>query len=500
MYLSTITAKDASPKSKLFPKPTSSYLETSDIIGARPSLKGYEYFNKPCLAYTTQDIEKASPKPLHQKLSKPESNLQTRDIDGAFPMKTGFQTRRIGTNPLNPVYDLPKYEVYASPPPKFIRDQINVSDIEGTKPEIYYKWGTRNTMNIEDIEGSSAKPVGVLNKPNLMDPRDINKGESKVYSRSTNPLQPEYLTKDKEGQTIIIGPVEGSRPSVAIKTSQPAHSRHLDNSDIEGSGPSTKGLGPVGRKTRNYEKALVNTEDIAGARAGSLAKGISTMRQTNPLDPSYKWQTEDPSPIKPVNKPAPPDEQYVKNTGKFFGLSENNSTSKSPPRSQSSSRVSSFRVNANKFYAEDPGQGLSSKVFEKNAENFFENKGKGLGLKFDNVRNPGSINRPKPKTTIVDVESAEYQRNLNKFYTDQSRPQSFSGLSASSGKSIQSAKSIVSRNVEGGKDQQYQFGLSRAEIGNPPVESRLKDPPSRASEIKSQKSLLSSAAKHQLGC
>ena len=511
MYLSTITAQDASSKNKLYMKPNSTYLETSDIEGARPSLKGYQYMNKPSFAYSTEDIEKASPKRLHQRLEKTETNLQTRDIDGAFPNKTGFQTLRIGTNPLNPVYKLPQYEVYSPPAPKFIRDQISVHDIEGTKPDIYYKWATRNTMNIKDIEGSSPKTAAILSKPDLMDPKDINKGESKTYTRSTNPLHPEYKARDKDGNLITIGPVEGSTPALAVKTAQPAHKRHLDNSDIAGSGPDSKGLGPVAHKSRNYIKSLVSTADIVGAQAGSLPKGITTLRQTNPLNPTYTWQTEDKDAISAkaqIKEPqAPADPAYVKNTSKFYGASSPASATKSPPRSQSSSRVSSFRIDANRFYLEEGGNDVQKKEFDKNAEKFFDNKRKTQFAQFENVRNPGSINRPKPKFGTVDVESAGFRRDVNKFYlADQSRPQSLA-----SGNSLASAgkeeggrgQTNLSQGGESRQSNRYQFALSRAEIERPAVGEKGKsqggEGNSRASGAsKSQKSLFSAAAKHQL--
>ena len=509
MYLSTINAQDANPKSKLYLKPSSTYLETSDIDGARPRLKGYQYFNKPSFAYSTEDIEKASPNKLHQKLEKEETNLHTRDIDGAFPSKTGFKTRREGTNPLNPVYQLPYCEVYSPPPPKFIRDQISVNDINGTKPEIYYKWSTRNTMNIKDIEGSSPKPAVVLSKPNLMDPKDINKGESKIYTRTTNPLHPEYQIRDKDGNLVTIGPVEGSTSAIFVKTTIPAHKRHLDNSDIPGSGPDTKGLGPIGQKSRNYFKSLVSTQDIVGAQAGSLAKGISTMRQTNPLDPTYTWQTEDPELAKEKPKVKEPDSAldpvYLKNTSKFFGASSPPSVGKSPPRSQSSSRISSFRVNANKFYLEDGDKDLQDKVFEKNAEKFFDNKRKTQFSQFESVRNPGSINRPKPKFGAVNVESAQFHQNLNKFYlADESRPQSFgSANSLRSAQNLNERLSNLSQVSESRQSNRYQFGLSRADIEKPSIEKgEVKRDmagdrkPSAAS--KSHQSLFSAAAKHQL--
>ena len=58
---------------------------------------------------------------------------------------------------MNPDYDLPKFEVKLPDPPKFIRDGMSVSDIEGTKPkERVYKF-LGDKLNTNDIEGTSPK-------------------------------------------------------------------------------------------------------------------------------------------------------------------------------------------------------------------------------------------------------------------------------------------------------------------------------------------------------
>lgn len=263
-------------------------LRTDDIEGAKPALKGYQYINKPDFAYSTQDIEKARPNKLHQALDKPNFNLSTRDIYKAYPNKGEFVTNRIGNNPLMPVYKLPSFETKPITPPKFLRDSIGISDIDGTKPEAYFKWETRNTMSTSDIDGARPKPDKKLTKPNFMDPRDINKGEVAVYTRKTNPLMPEYTVKDSDGNLVIIGDVEGSKPRTLINKNTSPHQRHLDTKDIDGASTGTVGLGLYGKKNTQETRSPTNTHDILGAQAGTLKKGISTMRSTHPLNPSYK--------------------------------------------------------------------------------------------------------------------------------------------------------------------------------------------------------------------
>ena len=68
-------------------------------------------------------------------LHKNETNLTTGDVHGAQPDATKFKTKRIGNDPLNPTYNLSKVAVRPTTPPRFIRDAMGVTDIEGTRPK-----------------------------------------------------------------------------------------------------------------------------------------------------------------------------------------------------------------------------------------------------------------------------------------------------------------------------------------------------------------------------
>lgn len=50
----------------------------------------------------------------------------------------------------------------------------------------------------------------------------------------------------------------------------------------------TKGLGVFAENHERKDYREINkTDDITGAKAGSLKKGPTTMRVSNPLDPNY---------------------------------------------------------------------------------------------------------------------------------------------------------------------------------------------------------------------
>ncbi len=56
--------------------------------------------------------------------------MYVRDIEGAYPRLKGLRTNRI-SNPLEPEYILPSFKTAAPVIPKFVRNSMDVSDIEG---------------------------------------------------------------------------------------------------------------------------------------------------------------------------------------------------------------------------------------------------------------------------------------------------------------------------------------------------------------------------------
>ncbi|OMJ92055.1 hypothetical protein SteCoe_5260 [Stentor coeruleus] len=454
MSLSTITPKDAPPKHKIFKQRLMGSLQTEDIIGAQPLLKGYQYLNKPEYINQTQDIEKAYPKQLHQKLRKPNLSLEISDIEGTKSRHLEFTTNRV-VNPLNPVYKLPSYETRAVTPPKFIRDTLMNDDIEGSKPKKVDKWQTRDQISIKDIDGARAKLQHQMIKPDFMDPKDII-AKGFVSKRSTNPLEPEYLARNEQGNIETIGFIEGSKSKNIINTTNPGHRRNLDCADIEGSKSNTVGQGQFQSKNRNYKKKLVDASDIEGTAASSYKKGIKTNRVTNPLEPKYAWTTEDSNEkvveFKENNKENSVPKDQEKNNKLFWGVTPSNSRCSSlPPSRPKSSRPSTcrnthntgFQRNAYKFYDEPLADSEMQDEFNKNTEKFFENPYAKLNDKFLSVANPHTIYRGKKEIKIVD--SAQFTQNLKKFC----------GVSSKSCSRPSSSNSS------------YRFSLSRSEIGNP---------------------------------
>jgi hypothetical protein len=61
------------------------------------------------------------------------------------------------SNPLNPVYKLQSFTYVAPPPLPFIRDHIQISDIEGARPKKKVDKAERDGMKINDISGTAPK-------------------------------------------------------------------------------------------------------------------------------------------------------------------------------------------------------------------------------------------------------------------------------------------------------------------------------------------------------
>ena len=94
---------------------------------------------------------------LHIGLNKPSYALSNSDIDGSKPELNKFKTNRAPQNPLVPEYKLQSYQVVAPPPPKFIRDNIDVRDIEGAKPLVKKQSAQRDFYSVHDIDGAKPK-------------------------------------------------------------------------------------------------------------------------------------------------------------------------------------------------------------------------------------------------------------------------------------------------------------------------------------------------------
>ena len=290
MYLSTVNNNDF-PLRKFKQLHTkrnwSINLYNLDIEGSSPRKFGafnqkIDYINK------NDDIEKSSPKQLHIKLKKPEYNLSNSDIEFSQPNCVTCTIKR-HLNPLEPKYTLSKSPEYPPYEPRFIRDTIDVKDIDGAKPKkITSTKVLRDSLKNDDVKDSWPRRPYVRNtKYEFMDYRDVTNTEFQS-NRNTNPLNPFYTMNFVDGTRVKFGPIEKNKPLVGSSFMYKIP-LNLKVDDIEGSNIGSKNKYKK-FKSNNY---CYNINDIYGAQSGTLLKGISTKRMTNPLYPKYKYLGED---------------------------------------------------------------------------------------------------------------------------------------------------------------------------------------------------------------
>ena len=287
MYLSKITNEDY-PLRKFKQLDTkrdwSMNLFNLDIAGSQPRKFGI-FTNKFDFTNKNSDIEKSSPSPqFSTNVNKPQYNLRNDDIELSQPCFSNLKiTRHI--NPLNPVYNLPKYEEYPPTPPKFLRNSMSVSDIKGTKPFNSKKF-LRNTLDKSDIKEACVKMPYLRNtKYDNMNYNDVTKAKE-FSKRNINPLDPIYYLNemDDNNNKKTIGPIEGNK-SVVFSKYRYSNPYNLRNDDILGAKADTKNKIKIFRGSNS----CYNISDIKGAQHDTLLKGISTKRKTNPLMPIYKF-------------------------------------------------------------------------------------------------------------------------------------------------------------------------------------------------------------------
>ena len=160
MYLSVINSQDAiiRPFKKLYTqRDWSTNLYNLDIDGTQPRKFGI-FTNKVDFTNKNDDIERSNPKIIHYHLKKPEYNLSNRDIEKSFPSAVHFKTKRV-TNPLEPKYKFSEGESYPPEIHKFIRDSIDIKDIEGASPQkkIYFLKKETMSEKLKNIEGAQSR-------------------------------------------------------------------------------------------------------------------------------------------------------------------------------------------------------------------------------------------------------------------------------------------------------------------------------------------------------
>jgi hypothetical protein len=150
------TLSIASPGLPTLPRPEKTFIskrdfnDIRDIDGAiskgRPN-----YSNKPL--FLNSEIEGAVPKQLIRTRNVRDNSLYIDDIEGTrHTIKDRMMRTTRHVNPLDPVYKVPVFTPCDAEVPKFIRDPLQINDIEGTRTKAKKLFATRNILDVSDID------------------------------------------------------------------------------------------------------------------------------------------------------------------------------------------------------------------------------------------------------------------------------------------------------------------------------------------------------------
>ncbi|KAL2633021.1 hypothetical protein R1flu_004500 [Riccia fluitans] len=227
-------------------------LSTGDIDGAQvPPL--YKFTNRGAyacqnLAKAWDDLEKSTPNVLiPEHVNKPSTILATKDITHPEDMDPGIPPRN--TNPLEPQYSLPSFVEPWIPLPKFVKDSLNVEDIEGARPSSKYKRLERgNQLSVRDIEGTHPgwKP---FHRRRFGEARNLNLDVADI----SGPLEERVL---RPSSSEVYQDVEGSHPKplTRIRSSETPRDLNLNIEDINGAHAGSGGWEDTTRRRKEFAK------------------------------------------------------------------------------------------------------------------------------------------------------------------------------------------------------------------------------------------------------
>ncbi|KAL8428083.1 hypothetical protein Efla_000182 [Eimeria flavescens] len=286
-------------------------------------------FNRPDL-HSPDDITRPNKRPLSGRRPR-DLSLKTDDIKESELQHAKFKTSRV-VNPLDPQYVFPSYEEAAPVEIPFVRDTLDVRDINHPQPS-----KERHSTPRPPLEGCKPDALHLKTKFPLhirgdkrefgyMDTKDINADyRRKPPPAGRNPVDPCYVLRHWGASNVKWqgGPQTppASQDDFRLEAPKESHPRQharalnkpelcLDTSAIEGATP--KLLVP---KEQRRGADLHGTLDIEGAQADTHARGLKSSRRVDPLNPTYKWEGGD------VPYPQGPECQSVRR-GKALGTTK----------------------------------------------------------------------------------------------------------------------------------------------------------------------------------
>lgn len=256
--------------------------------------------------------------PRRKFVHRDRPGIHVGDIAGARSRKLTSVLGPRNVDPLEPAYALPSCELRPATPPKFIKDSLSTDDIWGAQPMIprHQLIATRNHIDYSDVPGTRSRSLlhtrSERAQLDSLDVFDINRGEYNTFrtSRVTCPLSPRYdidsahcssLATDFRARMLAV---RGARQRGGGGSAGKSATRELYG-DVEFNHPLPRPE-PRGKDLKLYtadimgEHAMLperrggardpnDVSDIQGAQASTVKFKPVTRRQTNPLQPAYRF-------------------------------------------------------------------------------------------------------------------------------------------------------------------------------------------------------------------
>ncbi|KAL0216222.1 hypothetical protein P9112_008406 [Eukaryota sp. TZLM1-RC] len=219
LYLGTLSAREQKRQQFQFSR---NPVDISDIEGTSPPPRHHKFLRD---NINSQDI--STVKRLHAERAKNAPYLYYRNDDIELSMPPVPKTTFRSTNPLDPHYKLPSYEERPITPPKFVRDTIDVSDIEGTRKKDPKKPTSHDSLYYYDVHKVKGKQLFPTPR-DILNVSDINTiTHIPPKPKNVNPVEPIYDNLDgTRGDELA-----DSHPKPLPK---PLCRYSLETSDIEG--------------------------------------------------------------------------------------------------------------------------------------------------------------------------------------------------------------------------------------------------------------------------
>lgn len=276
--------------------------DVSDIEGARPAMRVGKFTNKP--VFSNADIPGSTSKALTHSRNTRDLQLYIDDIEGTrHAVKDRMMRTSRHVNPLMPEYPIPSSTLIPPEETKFIRDAMNIDDIDGARTKVPKHFATRDTLNVSDIVGAQANWRPRHAKARLEAP------PSDVMWLTENPKKISYHERTTRHENVmsphykINGMEYFDDPKYTKPKSLPkyiADNHLLQTRDIDGAYPGW------GKLQRREYRNITSTADIEGAQADTIKHSIVTKRCTVPLTPVYQSLDGGGELLKPLIEPVMP--------------------------------------------------------------------------------------------------------------------------------------------------------------------------------------------------